>query len=151
MGMGDFDRGPLVAFNRHFDIVPDPPFTDRFWFDWGPVFYRGRLNGTARVLCVGSDPGPTERISGRTLVGDAGQRVQGFLTKLGLTRSYLCLNAFPYALFPGEADTADDMLRDPDQMKWRNRLYDMTRSPALSAVVAFGRVGQDAVSLWEGK
>jgi hypothetical protein len=146
----EFDRGPLVAFADHFARVPDPPFKERFWFDWGPVFFRGRTNGTARVLCVASDPGATERIAGRTLVGDAGQRVQGFLARLGLTRSYLCVNAFAYALFPSEAGTAGDMLRDADQMTWRNRLFDLARGPELRAVVAFGRVAQDAVSLWPG-
>ncbi len=73
---------------------------DLFWYDWGPVFYRGRLNGTAKVLGIASDPGPTERLVGRTLVGDAGQRVQGFLTKLGLTTSYALVNAFPHAVHP---------------------------------------------------
>jgi uracil-DNA glycosylase len=34
------------------------------------------LDRSAKVLCIASDPGPTERIVGRTLVGDAGQRVQ---------------------------------------------------------------------------
>ena len=99
--MADFDPGPPQPFHDLFDHVPDyGPVRQHFWYDWGPVFYRGRLDGTARVLCIASDPGPTERIAGRTLVGDAGQRVQGFLTKLGLTRSYVCLNAFSYALFP---------------------------------------------------
>jgi len=50
-------------------------------FDWGPVFYRERRDGSARVLCIASDPGPTERIAGRSLVGNAGQRVQGLLSK----------------------------------------------------------------------
>ena len=30
----------------------------------------------------------------------AGQQAQGFLRKVGLTGSYLCLNAFAYALIP---------------------------------------------------
>jgi hypothetical protein len=149
--MSEFDRGPLVAFAGHFELVPAPPVKDRFWTDWGPVFYRGRTNGSARVLCVGSDPGPTERIAGRTLVGDAGQRVQGFLSKLGLTRSYLCLNAFAYALLPSEADHADEMLQVPEQATWRDRLFDIARTDELQAVVAFGRVARSAVDLWEGK
>ena len=78
--------------------MPDPPIKDDFWFDWGPIFYRGRLDGSARVMCVASDPGPTERIAGRCLVGNAGQRVQGLLAKLGLTRSHVCLNAWAYAV-----------------------------------------------------
>lgn len=148
--MVEFDKGPLYDFAQHFAIVPDPPFPDRFWFDWGPVFYRGRTNDTARVLCIGSDPGPTERIAGRTLIGDAGQRVQGFLAKLGLTHSYLCLNAFAYALFPSQAHTAPGMLADASQMQWRNHLFDLARSNALQAVVAFGQVAQEAVALWPG-
>ncbi len=92
--MTEFDPGPPREFAQMFARVPDyAPYKEHFWYDWGPVFYRGRLDGSARVLCVASDPGPTERVAMRTLVGDAGQRVQGFLAKIGLTRSYLCLNA----------------------------------------------------------
>ena len=92
--MAEFDPGPPDSLAEHFARVPAPSHPQNFWFDWGPIFYRGRLDGSARVLCVGSDPGPTERIPGRCLVGNAGQRVQGFLTKLGLTRSYVCVNAW---------------------------------------------------------
>jgi hypothetical protein len=70
--MAEFDRGPSAAFAAFLDRVPDPAVPDDFWLDWGPVFYRGRLGGSARVLCVASDPGPTERIAGRSLVGNAG-------------------------------------------------------------------------------
>src|SRR3712207_402801 len=99
--MAEFDPGPPPAIGEHLDALPSyAAQRDLFWYDWGPVFHRGRLDRTARLLCVASDPGPTERIACRTLVGDAGQRVQGFLTKLGLTRSYLLVNAFAYALRP---------------------------------------------------
>ena len=56
--MIEFDRGPLSAFAKHFAAVPTPGHPERFWYDWGPVFYRGRLNDTARVLRIASDPGP---------------------------------------------------------------------------------------------
>ncbi|MFL5798447.1 MAG: uracil-DNA glycosylase family protein [Actinomycetota bacterium] len=149
--MSAFDPGPPPDFEAIFDVAPDyAPFREHFWFDWGPVFYRGRLDGTARVLCVASDPGPTERIAGRTLVGDAGQRVQGFLTKLGLTRSYLCLNAFAFALFPSHGSSAPTVLKDPDQLAWRNALYDHAVHAGLQAIVAFGRNAQQAVALWPG-
>ena len=89
--MAEFDPGPPDPVADHFAEVPSyAAHRKKFWYDWGPVFYRGRLDRSAKVLCIASDPGPTERIVGRTLVGDAGQRVQGFLTKLGLTRSYPC-------------------------------------------------------------
>lgn len=69
----DHDRGPTKAIAKLFVQVPSyEPDKKRFWFDRRPIFYRGRLDGSARVLCVASDPGPTERFAGGTLVGDAG-------------------------------------------------------------------------------
>jgi hypothetical protein len=150
--MTEFDPGPPPEFAEIFARVPDyAPFKEHFWYDWGPVFYRGRLDGSARVLCVASDPGPTERVAMRTLVGDAGQRVQGFLAKIGLSRSYLCLNAFAYALHPGSFWEGLEILRDADQLAWRNELFDSAKGPELRAVIAFGLQAQEAVDLWEGK
>jgi len=146
--MSEFDPGPPEHLAAMFDRVPDPPVKEDFWFDWGPIFYRGRLDGSARVLCVASDPGPTERIAGRSLIGDAGQRVQGFLTKIGLTRSYVCLNAWAYAVHPSRASTERRKLADPDQLSWRNELYDTVATPELQAIVAFGGMAQEAVDLW---
>jgi hypothetical protein len=149
--MAEFDAGPPAAFRDHFAALPDyRPFRDHFWYDWGPVFYRGRLDGTARVVCVASDPGPVERVASRTLVGDAGQRVQGFLAKLGLTRSYLCVNAFAYALFPSHGFSVGPVLRDADQRQWRNELFDLALTPSVVAVVAFGRLAREALDLWPG-
>jgi uracil-DNA glycosylase len=150
--MGEFDPGPPQPFNDLFDACPDyTPFRDHFWFDWGPVFYRGRLDGSARVLCIASDPGATERIAGRTLVGDAGQRVQGFLAKLGLTRSYLCLNAFSYALIPSEGSAGNTIVKNAELTAWRNQVFDAAKGPNLQAVVAFGRFAQKALALWPGR
>ncbi|HEV7693418.1 MAG TPA: hypothetical protein VGO52_21470 [Hyphomonadaceae bacterium] len=148
----EFDPGPPAAIAEHFAKLPSyAAWKDYFWLDWGPVFYRGRLDGSQRVLCVASDPGPTERIAGRTLVGDAGQRAQGFLRKIGLTRSYLCLNAHMIALFPGEGSKGLEILDNATQKTWRNKLYDMARPPGLEAIIAFGEQAQKAVSLWPGK
>jgi hypothetical protein len=150
--MTEFDPGPPPAFAEIFARVPDyEEFKEHFWYDWGPIFYRGRLDGSARVLCVASDPGPTERIAARTLVGDAGQRVQGFLAKIGLSRSYLCLNAFAYALHPSSFWEGPEILRNADQLSWRNELFDAAKGPELRAVIAFGFQAQEAVKLWESK
>ena len=110
--MIEFDPGPPAAVAEHLGEVPTvaPDQRRLFWYDWGPIFYRGRLDRSARVLCIASDPGPTERVAGRTLVGDAGQRVQGFLTKLGLDRSYVCVNAYPWALRPSMSFSARPVL-----------------------------------------
>lgn len=149
--MAEFDSGPPAAFAELFDRVPDPPAERDFWFDWGPVFYRGRLDGSARVLCVASDPGPTERIAGRSLVGNAGQRVQGLLSKLGLTRSYVCLNAWAYAVHPSRAQAQEQRLDEPAQLAWRNELYDLATGPQLQAVIALGGMAQEAVRQWAGR
>jgi uracil-DNA glycosylase len=150
--MSEFDPGPTKALARHLDDMPS--YADKrelFWYDWGPIFYRGRLNGSARLLGIASDPGPTERIAGRTLVGDAGQRVQGFLSKLGLTRSYVLVNAYAYALHPSRAPDARPLLSQSDHRRWRNKLYDMVSGSDLEAIVAFGGEAQAALDLWDDR
>lgn len=147
--MIEFDKGPPKRIARLFAQAPDYElYREHFWYDWGPVFYRGRGNGKAKLLCVASDPGPTERIAGRALVGDAGQRVQGFLRKIGLTHSYVCLNAFVYALYPSHFFRGLTILKDPDQVRWRNRLFHRMQTENLQAVVAFGALAAVAVDLW---
>ena len=102
--MVSFDKGQPAALANHFAKLPDiaPEHRELFWYDWGPVFYRGRLDRRSRLLGIASDPGPTERVVGRTLVGDAGQRVQGLLERLGLTSGYTLVNAFPVAVHPSD-------------------------------------------------
>jgi hypothetical protein len=150
--MVDFDGGPPAVIARHFAKVPSyAEHREMFWHDWGPIFYRGRLNRSGRLLGIASDPGPTERIAGRTLVGDAGQRVQGFLTKLGLTSSYSLVNAFAYALLPSHAQSATPLLSEPEQLEWRNTLLDLITGPNLQAIVAFGGQARAAVRLWDAQ
>ena len=147
----EFDRGPPAPTARLFERVPDPPVAEDFWRDWGPVFYRGRLDGSARVMGIASDPGPTERIAGRCLVGNAGQRVQGLLRKLGLTRSYVLVNAWAYALHPARAQAERQRLADAAQLQWRNAVYEAVAGPGLQAIIAFGVMAQDAAALWTGR
>src|SRR6188472_734085 len=148
----DFDPGPPPALAQHFANLPSyAAKRELFWYDWGPVFYRGRLDGSCRLLGIASDPGPTERIACRTLVGDAGQRVQGFLTKLGLTRSYSLVNAYAYALRPSRAQQAAPLLSRPDHLSWRNTLLQLITGEQLQAIVAFGAQARAAVQLWDSK
>jgi uracil-DNA glycosylase len=58
---------------------------------------------------IGQDPGQHENILRRILVGEAGRRVQGLLAKLGITRSYVMINALLYCVYgSGGAKYADD-------------------------------------------
>src|SRR5436190_18562234 len=102
------DMGPTGAMKTIMDATPDYQTsvgdTTTFWYAFGLVFYRGRLDGTARVLGIASDPGPSECLpfGRRALIGDSGQKTQGFLAKLGLTRSYVLVNGFAVALRPSK-------------------------------------------------
>ena len=148
----EFDRGPTTTMASLLMDHPDyTPVKDFFWFNWGPIFYRGRLNKTAKVLCVASDPGPTERIGDRALIGNAGQRVQGFLSKVGLNRSYVCLNGFVYALHPSNLSDGLKLLSDPAHTAWRNKVFDAATGPKLQAIVAFGDIAKKTIDLWDGK
>jgi hypothetical protein len=85
---------------QHFNSLPHYP-TKLYWDDWGPVFYRGRLDGAAKVLGVAQDPGVCEHVARRVLVGTAGQRVQFLLETLGLCHSYVLVNAHQYEIRGG--------------------------------------------------
>src|SRR3954453_11322305 len=98
----DFDPGPGTDpyAARGGDYPgPDGYPTPAFRTEWGPIFHRGRLDGTARVLVIGQDPAASENIARRILVGEAGHRLQGFLAKLGIDRSYVMINTFLYSVY----------------------------------------------------
>ena len=78
---------------------PDVYPPDQFRLEWGPIFHRGRLDGSARVLVIGQDPAQHETVVRRILVGEAGRRVQGLLAKLGITRSYVFINTYLYSVY----------------------------------------------------
>jgi hypothetical protein len=153
--MRGFDAGPPRAWEDLFAAAPLDHFvhhpSERFRHQFGPVFYRGRLDGSARVLLVAQDPAPNELLAHRTLVGSAGQRVQGFLRKLGLDRGYLMLNTF---LFPvlGQFDaelrriSLEAPIRDA-RNAWFDRAATTNR---LELVIAAGRAAGHAVSHWPG-
>jgi uracil-DNA glycosylase len=95
----------LVADYPGEDVYPSADFRT----EWGPIFHRGRLDGSARVLVLGQDPATHESISRRILVGEAGQRVQGLLAKLGIERSYVMVNTFLYSVYgQGGGNRHDD-------------------------------------------
>src|SRR6476660_7359036 len=142
----EFDKGPPKPLAALFSQHPDySAVKDLFWFDWGPVFYRGRLDKSAKILCVASDPGPTERIPGRALIGNAGQRLQGFLSKIGITKSYVCLNGFIYSLHPSHLSDGIALLSDQTHTEWRNKVFKKATGSKLQAIVAFGDVAKKAI------
>jgi uracil-DNA glycosylase len=95
-----FDRGPNADWEALFNMAPIAAFkaNARFRVEFAPVYYRGRLDGSARILVIRQDPSTDEILAQRCLVGNAGQLVQGFLKKLGITKSYIMLNTFLYGI-----------------------------------------------------
>jgi len=151
------DTAPPPAMQAILDATPDYRAevgdTSTFWYHFGNVLYRGRLDGSARVLGIASDPGPTECLPfvRRTLVGDSGQKTQGFLAKLGLTHSYVLVNAFAVALHPGKVTKGLKVLRENLAiMQARHALYDgLLSTGGLQAIVAFGDNAHRAYDLWK--
>ena len=147
------DPGPGCAWEELFEAAPlayyqgytGSPFHTHF----GPVFYRGRLDGSARVLVVGQDPSTDETLCGRILVGNAGQLTQNFLAKLGITRSYLMFNTFLYGVQSTSLTPALDA--DVTIKTYRNQLFDHAKATTpLELVLAFGSHANTAVTNWPG-
>ncbi len=147
----EFDPGyvqpPFDTLCRDYpgdDIYP----ADDFRIEWGPVFHRGRLDGSARVLVIGQDPGAHECIGRRILVGEAGQRVQGFLARLGITTSYVMLNAFIYPVYDqaGGNRHIDDLAIAAYRNRWLDALLVDSQ---VEAVIAFGRLAALAWQQWK--
>jgi uracil DNA glycosylase superfamily protein len=130
------------------DLCADAPGTsvypgDDFRVEWGPIFHRGRLDGSARVLVIGQDPAQHETITRRILMGEAGHRLQGFLAKLGIDRSYVLVNTYLYSVYGQRGGTKHR--NDPNIAAYRNRWFDALLAPGKAeAVVALGSLADSA-------
>jgi uracil-DNA glycosylase len=145
-----FDGGYQRPFSTLVETCPAEEIypLDSFRVEWGPVFHRGRLDGSARVLVVGQDPATHEAICRRILVGEAGQRLQGLLAKVGITRSYVLVNTFLYSVY-GQGGGARH-IKDPGITAYRNRWLDaLARRNQLQAIVTLGGLAEQAYAAWK--
>jgi uracil-DNA glycosylase len=142
----EFDPGPVAEpFRSLATTFPASDYAQAdFRTEWGPIFHRGRLDGSARVLAIGQDPGQHENILRRILVGEAGRRAQGFLAKLGITRSYVLVNALLYSVY---GDQGAKYVKKPEIASYRNAWIEaILSSGKVQAVVTFGGMAKTA---WE--
>ncbi len=94
-------------------------------------------------LCIGQDPAQNEAVAQRILIGVAGHRVQGFLAKLGIDRSYVMLNAFLYSVY--DQNSASSHINDAPIADYRNRWFSaVLASSSVEAVVSFGSLADTA-------
>jgi hypothetical protein len=150
----DHDPGPNVEWTDLFSSAPLTTYQahpNDFRLDFGPVFYRGRLDGTARVLVVGQDPAANELVGHRIFVGASGQRIQGFLRRLGIHRDYVMINTFIYPVFGQFFASLQQLTQDPEILGFRNKVLDrIAEQNPLEAVIAVGSAARDAVERWPG-
>ncbi len=141
-----FDPGP--AAEPFLTLVDEAPGeetypADAFRVEWGPIFHRGRLDGSARVLVIGQDPAASETIVRRILVGEAGHRVQGLLAKLGIDRSYAMVNTFLYSVRGQQG--GEDHDRDMAIAAYRGRWLQALLAPGrIEAAIALGHLADGA-------
>jgi uracil-DNA glycosylase len=145
-----FDPGPVGE--PYASIVGIYPGTeaypsDSFRVEWGPVFHRGRLDGSAGLLVIGQDPAQSETVVRRILVGTAGHRAQGLMGKLGFNRSYVLINTFLYSVYGqvgGEHHKDDQGIVDY-RHHWLAAIFE---NNPIEAVIALGHLADDAWQKW---
>lgn len=143
LGYGAEPFASLVADYPGDDVYPSADFRT----EWGPVFHRGRLDGSARVLVLGQDPATHEAISRRILVGEAGQRVQGLLAKIGVHTAYAMVNVYLYSVFGQAAGSRH--AKDAAIAAYRHRWLDaLLVGTEVTAVVALGDLAATAYAAW---
>jgi hypothetical protein len=145
-----FDPGchqePFVTLAEQYpeaDVYPP----DQFRIEWGPIFHRGRLDGSAGVVVIGQDPAQHETVIRRILVGEAGRRLQGFLAKLGILKSYVLINTFLYSVYGGAKAATR---RDTRLIGYRNRWLDaLIVGKQVQAVISLGTLANEAWEFWK--
>lgn len=150
-GRPDYDPGPPPDWADFFKSAPNymSKWTHRIRWEFGPIFYRGRLDGTARVIVIGQDPSTDEAIARRVFVGGSGQRVQGLLKKLGISSSYIMLNTFIYSIYGQFNNEMRTISEDPLVLDYRNEFLDrLIEQNNIEAVIAIGAAARHAVQNW---
>ena len=122
-------------------------------FRWhhGPMFFRGRLDGSARVLVVGQEGAQDESLSRRSFTGGTGARTQYLLRFLGLDRSYLFVNSFVYPIFGQYTPDLRPLAQDPRSpiVAHRNRIFDKAVIEGdVRLIIAVGRAAKESVATW---
>jgi uracil-DNA glycosylase len=146
----DYDPGPVSdEFASLVHDYPGPEIypADSFRVEWGPIFHRGRLDGSARLLVIGQDPAESEAVVRRILVGEAGHRAQGLMAKLGFDHGYLLINTFLYSVYGQGAGTRhkDDSGIVGYRSRWLDAIF---AGSQIEAVLALGQLADDVWQKW---
>lgn len=122
-------------------------------FRWhhGPMFYRGRLDGSAKVVVVGQEGAQDESLSHRSFTGGTGARMQHLLRHLGFDRSYLFLNSFVYPIFGQYTADLRPLAQDSRSpvVSHRHRILDKAVLDSdARLVIAVGNAAKESIATW---
>jgi uracil-DNA glycosylase len=115
------------------------------------MFFRGRLDGSAKVVLVGQEGAQDESLSHRSFTGGTGARMQHYLRHIGLDRSYLFLNSFVYPIFGQYSDALRPLAQNSSSpiTQHRNRILDKAVVDGDGRlVVAVGRAAKESIATW---
>jgi uracil-DNA glycosylase len=156
----EHDPGPTVASGWAQVFAETPNYRGlgravlgREAFRWhhGPMFYRGRLDGSAKVVVVGQEGAQDESLSHRSFTGGTGARLQHLLAHLGLDRSYLFLNSFVYPIFGQYTDDLRPLAQDRRSpiVIHRHRILDKAIVDGdVRLIIAVGRAAKESITTW---
>jgi hypothetical protein len=144
---GDYDAGPGVRFAQLFmggqPGLEWPDFgvlglTAGPSFGSGPI-YRGRP-AAARVLILADQQSQDDLFTGRALCGESGQRMQAFLTALGIVSKYVILRVLPVDTLSLPANTVAAAVGHPQTVRVYQAMVDeiAAASPDLKLVLTLG-------------
>jgi hypothetical protein len=185
-----YDPGPAKEWN---DLIAETPnyrafgdaviggFGEKFRWMFGPMWYRGRINGKSgqcekangcvKVFIIGQEGAQDENVSNRSFTGSTGTKVQKFLHYLGLEKNYLFMNTFVYTI-AGQYSLFDDdaknekKIKENDRLLWlaqnsdsivvehRHKMFDKVledNKGDLALVIGVGTAGKDSAVTWAKK
>lgn len=133
---------------------------EKFRWEMGPMWYRGRLTpSSVKVFVIGQEGAQDENVSNRSFTGSTGTRLQKFLQYLGVDRSYLFMNTFVYTI-NGQYTDSDGVNKDlfwlaqnEDSIivKHRHAMFNYMleqNSDTLALVIGVGTAGKDSALNW---
>jgi uracil-DNA glycosylase len=155
----DYDPGPATTSGWPELFAATPNYRglgvavlgrEAFRWHFGPMFYRGRLDGSARVLLIGQEGAQDESLSHRSFTGGTGARMQHVLNHIGINRSYLFLNTFVYPIFGQYTQKLRGLAQNPASpiVQHRHLLFDKVADGALRLVIAVGTAAKESVATW---
>ena len=154
---------------RHFGKKVIGGWGEKFRWNVGPMFYRGRLTpNSVKVFIVGQEGAQDENLSNRSFTGSTGTRMQKFLNYLGITESYLFMNTFVYTItgqysLYGEDAKDESKKAENKRLKWlaqnensiivkhRHKMFNYmleTNKKNLDLIIGVGTAGKESVVTW---